>query len=670
MRALLLACGLQLPNLAECWLLSRALQLRPSLPTVSLPSHALRAFRRADNEVRRGSSGGTPRRDRSAPSRGGDTRKRPAGYTTDVSPPVRTLPLPFAGSVVFSARAEADDADAVPGRVASKHFFSQKGWQSLSPPPSGALLGALGAVMSERPSRIQVAAWGAVRGGGHTVIADQTGSGKTLAYLLPLFEALLVDPPRDGSSSRGGRVRGLILCPTTELAQQVGCVARALAAGITDGLALDSACGASGTSGISGASNASGPGHRDGDVAEDDSDVGGTGRDRRRRARGVRVAVATGGTDRPLRTQKAMLLDGGVDLLVATVGRAAALVGAGALDLSACGSVVLDEVDVLLLDASFPLAAIGSAVAPKGRPELSIGSRAASGVDSGGPGAQFVFVTATLPLGVMEQLKLDFGGPGGRGLAVVTGPGLHKVSPLLKLEVIDCGAGAAARDAAVAAEAYARAKGGGDDVYADPRYDEDDGSSELRHKTSGARKGQRVPSAPQSPRPSSAESRGSGREPGRVNAALKAAVLIQLLGTAEAKATMRTVRRGGEPAVARTLRHSTLNLHTPRTVRRVTSGALNGPIASSLSQGINFSVRAMRCVRSSQVVFCNSLSSCRFVENALTRADRRSMARAVLPLHAAIPEADRAKALGAFARPERTVLQPMVRVVVFGGKWG
>lgn len=91
---------------------------------------------------------------------------------------------------------------------------------------------------------------------------------------------------------------------------------------------------------------------------------------RRFAPRPLRVNVATGGLDRPMRTQRLMLQgkkgeeeylqDGqggaggdpqlqqerrfGVDVLVATVGRAAALVEDGSLKLDACRTVVLDEV--------------------------------------------------------------------------------------------------------------------------------------------------------------------------------------------------------------------------------------------------------------------------------------------------------------------------------------
>ena len=49
------------------------------------------------------------------------------------------------------------------------------------------------------------------------------------------------------------------------------------------------------------------------------------------------------------------MLREGVDVMVATVGRAVTLLEREALDLSAVETVVLDEVDVMVLDESFPL---------------------------------------------------------------------------------------------------------------------------------------------------------------------------------------------------------------------------------------------------------------------------------------------------------------------------
>ena len=90
-----------------------------------------------------------------------------------------------------------------------------------------------------------------------------------------------------------GRIRVLILCPTSELTVQVGSVARRVS------------------------------------------------------PKGVRVMVATGGPERPIKTQADMLREG-VDVMVATVGRVVTLLDRDCLDLSGVGSVVLDEVDVMV----------------------------------------------------------------------------------------------------------------------------------------------------------------------------------------------------------------------------------------------------------------------------------------------------------------------------------
>ena len=45
--------------------------------------------------------------------------------------------------------------------------------------------------------------------------AAETGSGKTLAFGIPLVQRVMMLPPKQS-------VRGLVLCPTRELALQVG----------------------------------------------------------------------------------------------------------------------------------------------------------------------------------------------------------------------------------------------------------------------------------------------------------------------------------------------------------------------------------------------------------------------------------------------------------------
>ncbi|WP_450104097.1 DEAD/DEAH box helicase [Rhodococcus triatomae] len=110
-----------------------------------------------------------------------------------------------------------------------------------------------------------------------------TGSGKTLAFGLPMLVRLT------GKFSAPGRPRGLVLAPTRELATQI-------------------------------------------ERALDESAL----------ALGLRLASATGGV--PTKTQ-AQRLARGVDVLVATPGRAADLIAQGALDLGDVAVTAVDEAD-------------------------------------------------------------------------------------------------------------------------------------------------------------------------------------------------------------------------------------------------------------------------------------------------------------------------------------
>ncbi|KAG5193119.1 P-loop containing nucleoside triphosphate hydrolase protein [Tribonema minus] len=123
----------------------------------------------------------------------------------------------------------------------------------------------------------------------------------------------------------------------------------------------------------------------------------------------LRTCCFTGGGG--ARSQ-AQLLAEGVDVLVATPGRVGTLLEDGSLSLADCRAVVLDEVDVLFLDETFKLAPIG-AQAPDG--------------------AQFLFVTATLPTEVAEMVKAEF-----PGTKFITGPGLHRVAPGVEEVLVDC----------------------------------------------------------------------------------------------------------------------------------------------------------------------------------------------------------------------------------------
>ena len=126
--------------------------------------------------------------------------------------------------------------------------------------------------------------------GRDVVSLAETGSGKTLAFLLPVLQRILVDRPAKGSTlASNERLRGLVVCPTRELADQTGAVAAKLASGTV-----------------------------------------------------LRSGIAVGTT--PIDPQIQMLA-GGIDLLVGTPGRLLDLIGHEALDPSFIQTVVIDEAD-------------------------------------------------------------------------------------------------------------------------------------------------------------------------------------------------------------------------------------------------------------------------------------------------------------------------------------
>ncbi|MDA0802207.1 MAG: DEAD/DEAH box helicase [Planctomycetota bacterium] len=140
------------------------------------------------------------------------------------------------------------------------------------------------------PTPIQKVALAPALAGRDILAIAPTGTGKTLAYLLPVLDAILRDKPASGRApSAGDRLRGLVLCPTRELAMQVAEEARWLTKG----------------------------------------SVLGTG-------------VIYGKT--PVRPQRAMLEEG-VDLVVGTPGRLRDLIDDGSLHTHAITQVVIDEAD-------------------------------------------------------------------------------------------------------------------------------------------------------------------------------------------------------------------------------------------------------------------------------------------------------------------------------------
>ncbi|OLM19223.1 MULTISPECIES: DEAD/DEAH box helicase [unclassified Pseudonocardia] len=151
------------------------------------------------------------------------------------------------------------------------------------------LLAALDGLGYETPSPIQAAAIGPLIAGRDLLGQAATGTGKTAAFALPMLQRLA-----DGrvSRDRGPKPFGIVLAPTRELAMQVGEAVTKYGAEL-----------------------------------------------------GARVACVFGGA--PIGPQLGQLRRG-VDVVVATPGRAIDLINRGALSLDAIEVAVLDEADEML----------------------------------------------------------------------------------------------------------------------------------------------------------------------------------------------------------------------------------------------------------------------------------------------------------------------------------
>ena len=214
-----------------------------------------------------------------------------------------------------------------------------------------------------KPSRIQALAWPMLLAGKSAIVADQTGSGKTLAYLLPLLQQVLSKPMK---KKEYGAPRILIMAPTAELADQTRFVCDQLS-------------------------------ESRGDLT-------------------TKVITATGKYATNIRDQIRMLSTNPMDILITTPGRIATILRSkkSVLDLSNVQSIVLDEVDILMIDETFG-------------PQLrTVG--AAAPVDQ----IQFVFVTATLPKDIERSVTREF-----PNVSTIKGPGLHRVAPTVKEHLVD-----------------------------------------------------------------------------------------------------------------------------------------------------------------------------------------------------------------------------------------
>ena len=155
-----------------------------------------------------------------------------------------------------------------------------------------ALLRALSEQGHITPTPIQAAAIPLVLEGHDLLAGAQTGTGKTAAFALPLLQKLCVDQERNFNNKQPRKPRALILTPTRELAAQVHDSVRAY------------------------------------------------GRHLRVHAAAVFGGVGMGGQIQTLRR--------GVDIVVATPGRALDHVARRSLKLDELRTVVLDEADEML----------------------------------------------------------------------------------------------------------------------------------------------------------------------------------------------------------------------------------------------------------------------------------------------------------------------------------
>ena len=249
----------------------------------------------------------------------------------------------------------------------SSHFFSRKSLADFSIPDQTLFQNLCRGAGISRPSKIQSLAWPALLTGQSTIIADQTGSGKTLAYLIPLILRVLqsssTSPPK---KRQYGAPRVIILAPTAELADQTHAVCDKLSKFVPQLKTV--------------------------------------------------VLSASGRHTTNIRDQIRLLQRQSFSVLISTPGRLATILRTkhGGLDLSQLQSIVLDEVDVLLLDETFG-------------PQLrTLG--AAAPVEQ----TQFVFVTATLPNSVVETVQREF-----PNVATIQGPGLHRIAPTVKERLVD-----------------------------------------------------------------------------------------------------------------------------------------------------------------------------------------------------------------------------------------
>merc|ERR1712157_106696 len=129
------------------------------------------------------------------------------------------------------------------------------------------------------------------------------------------------------------------------------------------------------------------------------------------------VLTETGKYTTSIRDQIRIIQRKPVDVLISTPGRISTILRTrnSGLDLSNVQSIVLDEVDILMIDDTFG-------------PQLRTVGAAAPLLEK----TQFIFVTATLPDSIVETITTEF-----PGAIQVKGLGLHRLAPSLKENLVD-----------------------------------------------------------------------------------------------------------------------------------------------------------------------------------------------------------------------------------------
>lgn len=294
------------------------------------------------------------------------------------------------------------------------HFYSRK---SLDDPSFGnddptIFTELCRAARISKPSRIQSLAWPKLllSSSSHQpppppspiIIADQTGSGKTLAYLIPLIRRVALTKSREtaagaepagvGASSTPNTAHNapqpklLVLAPTAELADQTYRVCQKLTT-----------------------------------IASSSSSK-------------LKTMIVTssgryGSTNIHDQVRMFQRQRQKVDILVSTPGRLSTLLRTkkgSLLDLSQLQSIVLDEVDILMQqESSGDDNTFGSQL-------RTIGEACGNHLSN----VQFVFCTATLPQSIIDTIKREF-----PTVQQIKGPGLHRVSPNIKINLVDVSVG-------------------------------------------------------------------------------------------------------------------------------------------------------------------------------------------------------------------------------------